>query len=458
MPIPVRSESPQKADNDAKAAVSDIRYGAGKSLQQFSAGKHRTRLPAPPSLGKNATSKDVKQPSVPTKAITGPGITRSRSLVAHTVARVAAQKRGGVASSSTLTAEVPSNSDAQITKPDPQQRSLGSSTSAPFERRAQNDRVSKLAAPRAGVHKKSPTSIAAPLVKKPAFNTYDKHYSPKKTNNRPAVSSTFAKPHATESLQHAPGSIEPSPVVNRLFVDELLQLSLLRDRAGQTLRNYEASISAQVVAADQVIKRDKAVLLDLERTRRSQVNAQLVVKWVGPTEDLSTVQGGNARLLVVARCVKELSAMIQEDGPLHKVMKEFAQWHVLVASKGKNREFVDDKREEVLTAAPLNSSWTPTVDSIEAKINDCRDLLADLQAFPDESSISALIAMHLKVAAQILQAIDTCRAVEGLILQREKDWMQSSLTNAIAEAEKHHFSAKNPRFDRTGVWNTFQLD
>jgi len=460
MPIPVRSEPepPRKADDDTEATVSISRRGAGKPLQQPSASKHRTRLPAPPSLVQHATSQDVKQPSVPTSAVISPDIARNPSVLARPGGRIAGNRTVGVASSGTLTAQLRSKSDASDTKPNPQQRSLGPSTRAPFESRPQNDRVSKSAAPRAGSETEPSSSITVPLVRKPAFNTYDKHYSPKKINSRPAASPTLATLNVTASLQQASRSIEPPPNAKGLFADELLQLSLLQHRAGGTLREYEASISAQLDAAAETIKRDMRVLMDLERARQSHVNAQAVMRWIGRVNDLSTVQRVSARLLAVAHCVKELDETIQEDGPLQKVMKEFVQWHVLVASKGKNRDTFDDKQDETPSIAPLNSSWAASVESIKAKMNACRDLLAELQETSDESSISRLIAMHHRVAGQTLQAIDTCRAVEGLILQQEKDWIQTSLTIAIAEAERHDVAPGYPKDDRTGVWNTFTPD
>ncbi|KAI1619306.1 hypothetical protein EDD37DRAFT_218063 [Exophiala viscosa] len=457
MPVPVKSAPPQRADDiDPKATCSISRQGAGKSLQHFSAGKHRTRLPAPPSLAQHATSKTVKQPNVPTTPATGPGIPRARSIVAHTGARIAANRSAGVASSGTLTTQVPSKGDAQNTKPDPQQRLLMPFTRASFEPRAQNDRLAKPAPPRAGSHARAPPSVAAPLLEKPAFNTYDKHYSPKKINNRSAGSPTLAIPHVTTNGQQGSRSIEPSRNAKRLFVDELLQLSLVHDKAGPTLRGYEASITVQLDAAAVAITRDIARLVDLERARQSHVNAEAVIRWIGPVDVLSTVQKGEGRLLAVAHCVKELNETVQEDGPLQKVMQEFVQWHVLVSSKGKNRDVFDGKQEKTLSAAPMNSSWAALVDSIQAKVTACRDLLAEVQeASSDESSMGRLITMHHRPAAQILQAIDTCRTVEGLILRREMDWMQTSLTNAIDEAERHDFAPEYPKCDRTGVWNTF---
>lgn len=458
MPIPVRTEPPTQVDDGAKAPISARKHDSGHPIQYPSTSKHHSALPRPPSLAHHATRKTVKQHTIPTAGTIGPSIVRSRSLAAQTNPRAATSSSGrGAACLASLT-QVPLKSEAPTTDPNIRPRTLGASTRAPSQVRPQNDRGANPAAARAGGHTRpSPSTVAFPPVKKPAFNTYNKQYSPQKIINRPAVSSSRVTPVAA-NLERPPQSTEPANA-DRALADELLQLRLLHDNAGRRLREFEANISTLLGASHEAVAADVAAMEDMEYAQRFKLNVRTLMDWRGQAEHLPTTQTGHAKLLVVAYCVKELHETIQEDGPLHNIMKEFSQWysHVLVASRGRNGDIIGDQPDQPLFAGPLDASWAALVDSVKAKINSCRDSLADLQELSDETSISSLITMHLRLATQTLQAIGTCRVVEGLILQREQDWTQVSLTNAIAEAERHYSAQCNPRGDRTGLWNTFAI-
>jgi hypothetical protein len=73
-----------------------------------------------------------------------------------------------------------------------------------------------------------------------------------------------------------------------------------------------------------------------------------------------------------------------------------------------------------------------------------------------ESCIGVLIKTLVRLSEQVLQESGICRVVEGLILQREQEWMSKALTKAlcVADAETQHQrsvgSARDP--ERKGIW------
>ncbi|KAK5453436.1 hypothetical protein LTS15_006621 [Exophiala xenobiotica] len=343
----------------------------------------------------------------------------------------------------------------------------------------------------------SSTSATTPSFAKPDFNTFKQHFSPKKAlapapapasvpRRHPAVPKpeTLHPRSLRQGLIPANGS---SGDLSRLR-DELLQLTLLHDQAASTLRNYEDSIHVQIRAGREDVGIRLTTLTALERTRQIKVNAHALKAWLEGTNasegnaassstspeaeskhhcgELSKTHDG---LLVLAHVASELTEVVREDGPLDSVMKEFDRWRLSATSTPERLEGDgDEQRNEVHFLTPLDPLWAATLSSIESRVQACRDLLANLPTpLCDsdgglESCIGVLIKTLVRLAEQVLQESGICRVVEGLILQREQEWMSKALTKAlcVADAEtqlqRSVGSARDP--ERKGIWEILDDD
>ncbi|KAK7897324.1 hypothetical protein LTR67_005213 [Exophiala xenobiotica] len=333
----------------------------------------------------------------------------------------------------------------------------------------------------------SSTSATTPSFAKPDFNTFKQHFSPKKAlapapasvpRRHPAVPKpeTLHPPSLHQGLIPANGT---SGDLSRLR-DDLLQLTLLHDKAASTLRNYEDSIDVQIRAGREDVGIRLTTLTALEHTRQIKVNAHALKAWLegtsadeGNAASLSNSREAESKhhrgelskthdgILILAHVANELTEVVREDGPLDGVMEEFDRWRLSATSAPKGLEGDgNEPRNEVHFLTPLDPSWAATLSSIESRVQACRDLLADLPT-PScdnelESCIGVLIKTLVRLSEQVLQESGICRVVEGLILQREQEWMSKALTKAlcVADAETQHQrsvgSARDP--ERKGIW------
>ncbi|KAK5220006.1 hypothetical protein LTR99_004113 [Exophiala xenobiotica] len=333
----------------------------------------------------------------------------------------------------------------------------------------------------------SSTSATTPSFAKPDFNTFKQHFSPKKAlapapasvpRRHPVVPKpeTLHAPSLHQGLIPANGT---SGDLSRLR-DELLQLTLLHDKAASTLRNYEVSIDVQIRAGREDLGIRLTTLTALERTRQINVNAHALKAWLegtsadeGNAASLSTSRKAESKhhrgelskthdgILILAHVTNELTEVVHEDGPLDGVMEEFDRWRLSATSTPKGLEGDgNEQRNEVHFLTPLDPSWAATLSSIESRVQACRDLLADLPTpLCDgelESCIRVLIKTLVRLAEQVLQESGICRVVEGLILQREQEWMSKALTKAlcVADAETQHQRSVGSARDaeRKGIW------
>jgi len=332
----------------------------------------------------------------------------------------------------------------------------------------------------------SSASSTTPSFAKPDFNTYKQHFSPKKgsviRHHSTVTKPEIHPPSLRQDLIPANGS---SGDITR-FRDELLQLTLLHDKAASTLRNYQDSVDVQIRDGREDVETRLTTLTALERARQISVNAYALKGWLEGTSagegkgassstpcqaesehQCGAVSKTHDGLLILAHVANELTNVVREDGALDSVMEEFDRWRLSAMSMSEtSKGDGNEPGNEVHFLTPLDPSWAATLSSIESRVQACRDLLADLLApLTDdelESCIGVLIKTLFQLAEQVLQEIGICRVVEGLILQRKQELVSKALTKAlsVADAETQHERSVGFARDRErkGIWEILEDD
>ena len=457
MPIPVRTQSPSKGHRPE--ATSE----ANKNVP------HNSILPqALDRTAASLTEESSKPPESPTKIAAPRTTNRARpvvskaitsTLIGHTRSHSNAGARkvpSAIAASVSLASQIPSrNLDgasiskfhtrplSSSTRPrtqengsrEPPTRAVGTPTGTGTRSSDSSEPVAKIPslASRAG----TTSSDKPPTLRKPKFNTYKQHYSPKKVKEVAAEDSVsrpaFPRPGSAGTFE------SPTAEVAHLR-DELLQLSIVYDRSGITLREYEKSIASRLRTGSEQLQNQQYSLHAQESDRQGKLNAHTVRKWLYEEhQEHSSANAGSNKLFLLGTCVKELCDIASYDGALSTVMDAFDKWRIHATARDLDLAIESDQGECFL--APLDPQWSALVTTIQDKVIACAASLEDLQwpqRPPEGSSIALLIKMHRMLAEQILQEIEICRDVEGLILRQEHDWIQSSITQALSEAESQY--------------------
>ncbi|EXJ77171.1 hypothetical protein A1O3_10329 [Capronia epimyces CBS 606.96] len=322
-------------------------------------------------------------------------------------------------------------------------RTLSASTRSDIRSRTLPEAVARPARP---LSKGATALVDNPALKKPEFNSYKQHFSPKKTKQVPSSTSTLSRSGG------GGGSSSEASAEGRHLQDELLQLTLLHDTAATTLRAYQKSITLQLSAWSDDLSQQLQTLASLEGESQAKANAYVAKSWLhAGREQRSTTSAASNRLLVLAHSIRELTCITKPFGPLDSVMRLFEEWQISAASTSPNGASLSQ-------LAPLDPQWSDRLTSVQKRVQTCADSLADLQGPSVSSSIGLLIHMHSRLADQVLQEIAICRDIEVLILRREQEWMEAAVTRALSEVEGHGYGQASHLAERKGIWDRREED
>ncbi|KIW13849.1 hypothetical protein PV08_06629 [Exophiala spinifera] len=365
----------------------------------------------------------------------------------------------------------------------------------------------------APVHASSHSKAAPDMgsaIRRPAFNTYNQHFSPKKIVTRETKTTATVKPEqGSHHPPHLPppssahgASISATPTdnvgSNLRIHDELIQLGLIYNKAASNMRAYRSSVHHSISSARRDVDTQLASLSVLERAQQHRFNAFTLGEWLRESKDIMQVGEGNAalspdsshakdqnegggwevdqssdksdsRLLILAQFTHRMAEIVREHGELDALMTEFDQWcQSALTNFQEGTDFAnananaDMNRVGAYDLIPLNPRWASSASSIEATVKACRDSICNLPttgaAKDDQSCIVALIKTLSQLSDRVLEEIAMCKVVEGLISQYQQDRVDKALADALAEAAQIELSrngcvsSHQHHLPRKGVW------
>lgn len=345
----------------------------------------------------------------------------------------------------------------------------------------------------------------APAIQKPAFNTFNQHFSPKKNVPHQTRTTAIAKP-APGSYPHPPppstssghSGISSTPTDSLgstiRIRDELVQLSLVRDKAGSNLRTYKSSVDLHILSARRDVETQLSSLRALERAQQHRLNAFALKEWLRrSTKDMIKMEEGNtalspasshakdknesgggvidqnsnksnSRLLILAQFTRQMAEIVRPHGELDTLMTDFDRWcQSALPSFQDGSDYGNSEINPVVAHGliPLDPHWPSSASSVEAKVKACRDSLSSLSttgdAKDDQSCIVALIKTLSQLSEQVLEEIAMCKVVEALISRCQKDRVDLALADALAEAAQVDMArdgcvSTHHSQPRKGVW------
>ncbi|KAM0717486.1 hypothetical protein Q7P37_007338 [Cladosporium fusiforme] len=252
--------------------------------------------------------------------------------------------------------------------------------------------------PRKGLDLRPGSRSQLPPSSKPAFSTYQQHYSPAKASLPkppvPATRQTKPAPNLEEDL-----SI-PFDVAKQQI--ELLQLSLLHEVSGQTLGQYSDDAKSKLGRKHAKLRQELEAIRATETAQQKLANLAALQAWCPDPSFLAE------NLQVLARVHKDVVAITHPESRYTELLHAFEDW---VASaegtmSGHTSSFVE----------PLPGSWREAHASTALKIRSLQRELATLPPAPEQGGEDSLkTSLHV--------VLNSCRSlVDGIL--RELDMMQ----------------------------------
>jgi len=270
---------------------------------------------------------------------------------------------------------------------------------------------------------------------KPEFDVSQQHYSPKKAERHLGVRSAASGDNRAgqhETLGQRAEAVH--------LQDELLQLSLVHEKSGESLRLFEASIKSRLRREFADVERQRHQVKTLERVRQEKVNAVALKDWLENENGYS----GQQKLQILGSSMEELDDLAKTGGAFEKLMDDFDQWHTNVAS------IIQARTGEgtVHFVERMAPSWSDSASSLYHQLMVCVKSLDILRSDQEAGAIAAVLNLHSLLAHRMMEEIQTCREVETGILRHEQDWIATSMTKALEDVQPQ--SEQPSR--RIGVW------
>lgn len=287
-------------------------------------------------------------------------------------------------------------------------------------------------------------SASGPTMTRPNFDSYKQHFSPQKAKQPPPPVATSNHPTSTNT------SGVGAPEILR-FNDELLQLSLVHKGSAAALQKYTNSINSHFEEQYENLEREYQQLHLQERDRQARENLRGVRTWID-----ANCGGGDAGfdpLSVLAECAQGLEEIARENGAFSVAMEQFNDWEVKahVATAGR----VDSEETKIQFVTPLSLKWKGTIESIEQRLGIFLTSLRVFGKSNEEATIGAMITTLSELAELLLQQISMCKRLEGLILQRQQRWIDTSIEKALIAVNLKRFN-NHQSSQRRGIWEVVE--
>ena len=284
----------------------------------------------------------------------------------------------------------------------------------------------------------SPTSSTARLSKKsqlkaperPAFSTYQQHYSPAKTS--------LPKPPVPTARGSSKTAVENTDVETSITFEilrdqiELLQLSLLHQSSFQTGVEFDESAKRQLGAKHAKLCKDYAIVREQEREQRQLANLVALEAWCPePTLLAEHVQ-------ILTRIVSDLTSLTDPESRYSEVVDTFDDWMtaaepILTDSPPRRSGFTD----------ALSESWQAAHTAVTLKL---RSIQRDLRMLPPcplpndsdhPSSLEILVRNCSSLADGMLKELDIMTKLEKGMLQQEKARINEQISVLLYRNEQN---------------------
>ncbi|PIB02515.1 hypothetical protein CB0940_01448 [Cercospora beticola] len=274
----------------------------------------------------------------------------------------------------------------------------------------------------------SPTRSSAksrtPATSKPAFNTYQQHYSPaKSTLPKPGIPGVRATHKATNSTE----DVESLPFDVALEQIELLQLSLMHQTSFTTLRAYEASAKQKLGKMHAKLQKEYQSIQKQEQQNRRATNLDALETWCPDPALLAE------HLQTVSRAVSDLRAHTESGSRYSELVRIFEEWVI--------------QAETVLMGTTnlaafieaLPESWRSQHTSLALNLRSIQRDLSTLPPLPppasppaDATSLHVLIDNCASLADSMVRELEMMAKLQKELLQQGKSRIDSHIGTLVS--------------------------
>ena len=335
------------------------------------------------------------------------------------------------------------------------------------------------------------TRLIRPQTSKPAFTTYQQHFSPRKHQ----TSSKVALPlRSNDSGVHQDGSPFKDDRYSPRLTAELLELSLVHAQASGTLKSFEASVKRMRHQTELEVSLKREEVFNLEIERQICINAGALAHWLqthsgSDSRQTSLAPSGNdvatsskdpplicnsdeinpletfhapissyqslasSKIENLGDCIQELETISQPGAVLDQLCEEFNQW--LLKLQGRIRTQLDlsdlgTADGYSLTIGGPSPDWSRRINETMKQVILCRRLLQSLLCGAATSStIEHGLIKNMQLGDLILQKLQIAKDIVSAVMLLQQEHDSRDLFMALEEQQQQQ--QRHPS-RRQGLW------
>ena len=276
----------------------------------------------------------------------------------------------------------------------------------------------------------SPTSPTRPTPRsrmlppaKPAFNTYQQHYSPAKSAlPKPGIPTTRPASKSTAGAEEA----DTMTFDVALEQIELLQLSLMHQAAFNTLRSYEASARQKLGKMHAKLHKEYQSIQAQEQQNRRLANLDALETWC-PDAALLT-----EHLQTLSRIVSDLRSHTEQGSRYSELVQTFDEWATGAES------FLTSKASSANFVEALPESWRSQHTSLALNL---RSIQRDISVLPplqqeesaaDPSSLHIMLENCSSLVDSMVRELEIMTKLQKEVLQQGKSRIDEQISALVS--------------------------
>ena len=295
--------------------------------------------------------------------------------------------------------------------------------------------------PQASCQRHDNSKTAQVTAGKPQFSTYQQHFSPRRISKTPAPPIQGRRIDQQHDLHTVSAGLttglkpgDETPVlqtqVSRLQ-DELLQLQLIYNSSHSQQKLYFDSTMRNLKARFTTLSRDHQALAAQEHAYFQESNCAALQQWLseGQLSDSEKIQ-------TLAKCIQEVATLAAPSGKLCVAIEQFETWFdrtILIL--GSRSSATPSLGQLDIHVSPLQEGWHDDVATLRRKLDRCADDLQNLGPAREGSSLAMVLNTHERFINKLRQELELSSAIEKVILQLEKSWLDDSIASIMQEED-----------------------
>ncbi|KAG9245084.1 hypothetical protein BJ878DRAFT_37355 [Calycina marina] len=257
----------------------------------------------------------------------------------------------------------------------------------------------------------------APQLKKPAFATYQQHFSPAKNPGPKPLTAAYLAPPSPSKL---PANIAISAETAKLQ-NELLQLHILHQNAESVGNEWRASAKQKLGERFQGVVRENEELVELERDGIERENAVALLSW----GEVGHLGGVGEKVQILDEIVTGVWNLGESGGKYARIVRRFERWLNCCRSILDSRE-ADEVHGDIMFIEEMDQTWKGDCQMLERKLEGWRDYLRDLGKPDGKSSLAATIEGYGSMIRGMLMELSTMAQIERDAMASEAELIKSA--------------------------------